>query len=131
MTDYNTKCIVLYIIILKAFENMIRVSFFYPNTDGSSFDAEYYRTKHAALFKKRLAPELKSFSIDYGLSGIGLGSKSPFHAVANLFFDSVEAFYHTLMPHAEELEKDGSNYTDVEPVVQISDVRINEVIEAG
>ncbi len=107
---------------------MIKVSFFYPNTEGSAFDTEYYRITHAALFKLRLAPALKSFSIDYGLSGITPDSKPPFHAVANLYFDSIEAFYHALMPHAEELKGDGSNYTDVEPIVQISEVKITEVI---
>ncbi len=107
---------------------MIEVSFFYPNTEGSVFDTEYYCTAHAALFKRRLAPALKSFSIDRGLSGITPDSKPPFHAVAHLFFDSVKAFYAALMPHAEELKADGSNYTDVEPIVQISEVKITEVI---
>lgn len=107
---------------------MIKVSFFYPNTEGSTFDSDYYSSTHAAIFKQRLAPALKSFSIDYGLSGVIPDSKPPFHAAAHLFFDSIEAFYHALMPHSEELKADGSNYTNVEAVVQISEVKISDVI---
>ena len=55
-------------------------------------------------------------------------SKPPFHAVGNLFFGSIEAFYYALMPYAEELKADGSNYTNVEAVVQISEVKITEII---
>ena len=107
---------------------MIKVSFFYANTEGSNFDSDYYCTTHAALFKQRLAPALKSFSIDCSLSGVTPDSKPPFHAVGNLFFDSIEAFYHALMPHSAELKADGSNYANVEAVVQISEVKITEII---
>ena len=107
---------------------MIKVSFFYPNTEGSTFDFDYYCNTHAALSKQRLAPALKGFSVDYGLSGIMPDSKPPFHAVGHLLFDSVEAFYGALTPHIEELKGDVSNYTDVEAIIQISEVKITEVI---
>ncbi len=107
---------------------MIKVSFFYPNTEGSTFDFDYYFNTHAALSKQRLAPALKGFSVDYGLSGIMPDTKPPFHAVGYLLFDSVEAFYSALTPHIEELKGDVSNYTDVEAIIQISEVKITEVI---
>ncbi len=107
---------------------MIKVSFFYPNTEGSTFDFDYYCNTHAALSKQRLAPALKSFSVDYGLSSIMPDSKPPFHAVGHLLFDSIEAFYGALTPHIEELKGDVRNYTDVEAIIQISEVKITEVI---
>lgn len=107
---------------------MIKVSFFYPNTEGSTFDFDYYCNTHAALSKQRLAPALKGFSVDYGLSSVMPDSKPPFHAVGHLLFDSIEAFYGALTPHIEELKGDVRNYTDVEAIIQISEVKISEVI---
>jgi uncharacterized protein (TIGR02118 family) len=107
---------------------MIKVSFFYPNTEGSTFDFDYYCNTHIALSQRRLAPALKSFSVDYGISGIMAESKPPFHVVGHLLFDSIEAFYEALTPHIEELKGDVVNYTDVEAIIQISEVKISEVI---
>jgi uncharacterized protein (TIGR02118 family) len=102
---------------------MIKVSFFYPNTEGSTFDFDYYSSTHLALSKQRLSPALKNISIDYGVSGIMPDSKPPFHAVGNLLFDSIEEFYIALTPHIEELKGDVSNYTNVEAIIQISEVK--------
>ena len=36
---------------------MIRVSVFYPKTEGASFDHDYYREKHVPLCVKTLGPQ--------------------------------------------------------------------------
>lgn len=104
---------------------MIKVTFLYPNTEGSTFDFDYYCNTHATLSQERLAPALKGFAVDHGLSSIMPDSKPPFHAVGHLLFDSVEAFYGALMPHIEELKADVPNYTNVEAIIQISEVKIS------
>ena len=108
---------------------MIRVSFFYPNTEGSTFDLDYYSSTHAALAKQKLAPALKGFSIDSGLSSLMPGSKPPYHAIGHLLFDSIEAFYGAIMPHREELRSDVPNYTNVDAVIQISEVKVTELMD--
>ena len=108
---------------------MIRVSFFYPNTEGSTFNLEYYSNTHAALAKQSLAPALKGFSIDYGLSTLMPGSKPPYHAIGHLLFESIEAFYGAIMPHAEQLRSDVPNYTNVEAIIQISEIKITELMD--
>ena len=42
----------------------------------------------------------------------------------HLLFDSVEAFQGALGPHAEAIMGDIPNYTDIEPAIQISEVKI-------
>ena len=54
------------------------------------------------------------------------GSPAPNAAIASFTFDSVEAFTAAVMPHYAELQADIPNYTDIEPIVQISEVRISE-----
>lgn len=85
---------------------MIKVSFLYPHTEGSSFDLDYYLNTHTALSREKLEPALKNFSVDYGIAGAMPGSIPPFHAVGHLLFDSLEEFYNALMPHIEELKGD-------------------------
>jgi uncharacterized protein (TIGR02118 family) len=54
------------------------------------------------------------------------GQPAPYAAIATFTFDSVEAFTAAVMPHYAELQGDIPNYTDIEPVVQIGDIRISE-----
>jgi len=101
---------------------MIQVSFLYPDAEGSTFDFDYYIGTHCPLSKAVFGESLKLFSVERGISGIMPDSKAPFHAVGRLCFDSVEAFYAALTPHIDELKADAAKYTNVEPVIQISEI---------
>jgi hypothetical protein len=50
----------------------------------------------------------------------------PNAAIATFDFESVQAFGEAVMPHYVELQGDIPNYTDIEPVVQISELRIDQ-----
>jgi uncharacterized protein (TIGR02118 family) len=104
---------------------MIRVTFLYPNKSGSRFDADYYIDVHMPLAIKRLGAALKGVSAEIGVSGAVPGQPAPNAAIATFTFDSVQAFTEAVMPHYAELQADIPNYTDIEPVVQISDLRIS------
>ena len=104
---------------------MIKVTFLYPNKPGSHFNAEYYIDVHMPLAIKRLGPELKAVSAEIGLSSAMPGSPAPNAAMASFTFESVEAFTAAVMPHYAELQADIPNYTDIAPVVQISEIRIS------
>jgi uncharacterized protein (TIGR02118 family) len=101
---------------------MIKVSVLYPNRKGMKFDMTYYLQHHIPMVRQLLSPALKSISVDQGLSGEEPGSLAPYHAMAHLVFDSVQDFQTSFGPHAEPIMADIVNYTDSEPVVQISDI---------
>lgn len=103
---------------------MIKVSVFYPNTEGSQFDFDYYLNTHVELAKRVLAPALLNFAVDYGLTGGLPDSKPPYHAVGHLTFESLDAFYAAFIPVMTDLQGDIPNYTDVQAVIQISEVKI-------
>lgn len=105
---------------------MIKVTFLYPNKPGSRFNADYYINSHMPLVINRLGSALKATSAEIGLSGAMPGTPAPNAALASFTFDSVEAFTAAVMPHYMELQGDIPNYTDIEPIVQISDLRISE-----
>jgi uncharacterized protein (TIGR02118 family) len=105
---------------------MIRVAFFYPNKPGSRFDADYYINVHMPLSIKLLGPALKGVSAEIGISSAMPDQPPPNAAIATFDFESVQAFGEAVMPHYVELQGDIPNYTDIEPVVQISELRIDQ-----
>lgn len=44
--------------------------------------------------------------------------------MCHLLFDSIEAFQTSFGPHAQAIENDVPNYTNTEPIVQISEMRL-------
>jgi hypothetical protein len=76
---------------------MIRVSVLYPNSDGVRFDKQYYLNNHLPM---------------------------PFVAVANLSFDSLDSFQQAFGANAQVILGDIPNYTDIEPVVQIGEIKL-------
>ena len=102
---------------------MIKVSVFYPNSPGAKFDMAYYTTKHMPMVK-RLATGCKSIAAEQGLGGGAPGSKATYIAIGHLVFDSVEAFETGFGPHSKEILADIPNYTNIEPVIQVSQITL-------
>jgi uncharacterized protein (TIGR02118 family) len=101
---------------------VIKVSVMYPNSPGARFDHDYYRDKHLPLIKKRMGPALKYYTIDRGLAGGAPDAAPTYVGMCHLLCDSVEAYEASFGPHAQELSADIGNFTDQTPVVQISEV---------
>ena len=103
---------------------MIKVSVMYPNKPGSRFDHAYYLDKHMPMVKARMGSALKYYAVDKGMAGGGPGDPATYLFVAHLHCDSVDDFQRGFGPHAPEIMGDIANYTDVQPVVQISAVKM-------
>ena len=101
---------------------MIKVSVMYPHTPGARFDHDYYRDKHMPLVKARLGDACKTYTIDKGLAGGAPGAPPAYVGMCHIFSDSVEAFQAAMAPHAREIMGDIANYTDIAPVMQVSEV---------
>jgi uncharacterized protein (TIGR02118 family) len=103
---------------------MVKVSVFYPNTPGCAFDMQYYVNQHMPMVQQKLGPALKGVFVDHGLGGGVPGSDPPYVAMCHLMFDSVEAFQQAWAPHAAAIVGDIPNYTSVEPIIQVSEVKL-------
>jgi uncharacterized protein (TIGR02118 family) len=103
---------------------MIKVSVLYPNDAGSKFDMQYYLEKHIPMVRKKLGAACKNAAVEQGLGGGAPGAPATYSAMGHLYFDSVEVFQAAFGPHAEAIMGDIPNYTNVQPAVQISEVRI-------
>jgi uncharacterized protein (TIGR02118 family) len=87
------------------------------------FDHDYYREKHLPLIKSRMGAGLKYYTIDKGLAG-GKDAPALYVAMCHLLCDSLETYQSSYGPHAGEITGDIRNFTGVTPVVQISEVVI-------
>jgi uncharacterized protein (TIGR02118 family) len=103
---------------------MIKLSVLYSNIEDKRFDLDYYLKKHMPLSINKFGDALKAVSVDYGINGGMPETKPPYIAAAHFVFDSVGAFVEAFTPHAEILQGDIKNYTDIEPLYQISEVKI-------
>ncbi len=103
---------------------MIKVSVFYPYAANSTFDMPYYVNTHMPMVQQKLGSAMKGLSVDHGLSAGQPDSTPTYIAMGNLFFDSVEAFQKAWAPHAEAIVGDIPNYTNTQPVIQISEVKL-------
>lgn len=103
---------------------MIKVSVFYPNGEGKKFDTEYYFNKHVPMIQQKLGRACKHLAVEQGLAGAVPGSPAAYLIMFHLYFDSVEAFQTAFGPHAQAIMGDIPNYTDILPMIQVSEVKI-------
>lgn len=101
---------------------MIKVSVMYPYTEGARFDYDYYCNTHMPMVRDTLGDALKGTGVEKGLGG-GAPGQPPVHTcIGYLLFDSMESFGAAFGPAAGKLAKDTPNYTDITPVVQITEI---------
>ena len=101
---------------------MIKVTVMYPNTADGRFDFDYWAKTHFPLVGRELGEALKGAAADRGLGGPAPGSPATYVAIAHLLFDSVEAFQAAFAQHGAAIMGDLPNYTNLTPIIQISEV---------
>jgi uncharacterized protein (TIGR02118 family) len=103
---------------------MTKLSILYPNHESARFDMRYYIDTHMPLSIGLLSshPGFKGVSVERGVVGIEPGVDAAYLAMCHFLFDSLQDFLAAFVPHAQTLQGDMPNYTDIRPVIQISEV---------
>lgn len=111
----------------KIKKGMIKVAILYPNGEGKTFDMDYYASKHMPLAADLFGNALKAMSIDRGLAAGGApGAPIPYLAIGYFYFDTMSSFQDAMGPNSEKLRADVPNYTNIQPIIQISEVHTVE-----
>jgi uncharacterized protein (TIGR02118 family) len=93
---------------------VIRLSVFYPETEGATFDHDYYLNSHVPLAVKTWG--LNGADIDKGVNG-------PYVAAVHFTFESLDAMNAAMgSPDTGAIMADGANYTTIQPVLQTSEI---------
>jgi len=103
---------------------MIKVSVMYPNTSDATFDIDYYCDTHMKMVEELIGDALKGINVEYGLAGGAPGEIATYIAMGHLIFDSVDSFQNAFGLHAEQILADIPNYTNTQPQIQISEIKI-------
>ena len=106
---------------------MIKVSVLYPQSAGACFDHAYYRDRHMPMVKDKLGSACLRYTVDQGVAGGAPGAPAPFAAMCHIYCKSLNEFQEAMAPNAQAIMADVPNYTDIQPVFQISEV----VVEQG
>jgi uncharacterized protein (TIGR02118 family) len=69
-----------------------------------------------------MGPYCLKYTVDKGLTGRTPDAPPTYIAMCHIYADSVEAYNAGFGPHAKEILGDIPNYTDLQPVLQISEV---------
>ena len=104
---------------------MIKVSVLYPYTANARFDMDYYLNHHVPMVREKLGSACQGAIIEQGVSGGAPGSPPPYLVIGHLMFDSVASFQSAFGPHASAIMADIPNYTPIQPVLQISEVKLS------
>ncbi len=101
---------------------MIRMSVTYPNKPGGDFDADYYLKIHMPMAAKLLGHALKAATAEIGVGGAAPGAPPAYAAIAGFTCESIDVFMQAFLPVADQLQGDIPNYTNIEPVIQFSEL---------
>ncbi len=102
---------------------MIKVTILYPNAEGKTFDMDYYSTKHMPMAASLFGDSLKAMSIDKGLASGTPNAPIPYLAIGYFYFETLSSFQHSMGPNSAKLRADVPNYTNIQPVIQVSEVQ--------
>ncbi|MGE3404322.1 MAG: EthD family reductase [Vicinamibacterales bacterium] len=101
---------------------MVKFSVFYPAGEGTHFDMGYYTATHMPMAGSLLGPMgVVKAELDRPLGGLP-GQPAPFAAAVHIYFETVEQLTKALETHNAALAADVPNFTNIQPIFQVSDV---------
>lgn len=102
---------------------MYKVTILYPNGEDRTFDMEYYKNNHMPMVAGFLGKNLKFYEIDKGISGRTPADKIPFVAIGYFYISDVAEYNNAIAQHRDAIVSDIKKYTNIQPVIQISEIR--------
>jgi uncharacterized protein (TIGR02118 family) len=106
----------------KIKKGMIKVAIMYPNGEGKTFDMNYYSSKHMPLAATLFGESLKAMQIDKGIAGRTPDEPAPYLAVGYFYFENMASFQSAMGANSAKLRADVPNYTNIQPVLLVSEV---------
>lgn len=103
-------------------KGLIKVSVMYPYAEGKTFNMEYYETKHMPMVAGFLGSNLVKYTIEKGLANGIPNQPLPFMAIGTFYVKSLSDYQATIGPNRDTIRADFANYTNISPVILVSEV---------
>src|SRR5882762_7220026 len=103
-------------------KGLIKISIMYPYAEGKTFNMEYYETKHMPMVAGFLGSNLIKYTIEKGLASGIPNQPLPFMAIGTFYVKSLSDYQAAIGPHRDAIRADFPNYTNISPVILVSEV---------
>lgn len=101
---------------------LFKVSVFYANGEGKTFDMDYYEKKHMPMVAGFIGDNLKFYEVDKGVSGRTEKDPVPFLAIGHFYVRDITAYNQAIAKNRDAIISDFKFYTNIQPTVQISEL---------
>ena len=103
-------------------KGLIKVSIMYPFAEGKTFNMEYYQTKHMPMVAGFLGSNLVKYTIEKGLASGIPNQPLPYMAIGTFYVKSLDDYQAAIGPKRDAIRADFVNYTNIAPVILVSEV---------
>jgi uncharacterized protein (TIGR02118 family) len=93
-----------------------------PMPEGKTFNMTYYETKHLPVAAAFLGSNLIKYTIEKGLASGIPNQPLAFMAIGTFYVKSLSEYQAAVAPHRDAIRANFSAYTDVDPVILVSEV---------
>jgi len=103
-------------------KGLIKISVMYPFAEGKTFNMAYYETKHMPMVAAWLGSNLVKYTIEKGVASGIPNQPLPYMAIGTFYVKSLSDYQAAIGPNRDAIRADFPNYTDVAPVILVSEV---------
>lgn len=103
-------------------KGLIKITVMYPFAEGKTFNMEYYETKHMPMVAGFLGANLVKYTIEKGLANGMPDQPLPYMAIGVFYVKSLSEYQAAIAPNRDAIRADFANYTNVIPVILVSEV---------
>lgn len=101
---------------------LVKVSIMYPDGEGKHFDMDYYKTKHMPMVAGFLGSNLVKYTIEKGVASSVPNQPLPYVAIGTFYVKDLSAYQQAIAPNREAIRADIRKYTNIVPVIFISEL---------
>jgi|GEM_PF-217172 len=102
---------------------LFKVAIFYPNGKEKTFDMEYYEKNHMPMMAGLLGKNLKFYEINKGIAGRTPSDEIPFLAIGYFYCYDINDYNMSVAKNIDTIRNDIKKYTNIQPIIQISEIR--------
>jgi uncharacterized protein (TIGR02118 family) len=102
---------------------LFKITIMYPNSEGAKFDMDYYQKTHMPLVAGFLGDNLKYYEIEQGLSGRSSADRPTYLAIGAFYVQDTATYNASVARNREVILGDIKNYTNLQPLIQINEIK--------
>lgn len=103
-------------------KGLVKVSIMYPFAEGKTFNMEYYENVHMPMVARFLGSNLVKYTIEKGVASGIPNQPLPYMAIGTFYVKSIEEYQTAIGPNRDAIRADFVNYTNISPVILVSEV---------